>query len=413
MKKRIPAVFFTGAGATRADPISLPTMKEFFQRIMDENRVPKSPRIRDREYFKFIFDTLYGEDTNYDLERVMGALYELAGFTDNDCWKIFHNPEILENIMNKIKQSQYSGLMHTSGVQHPIENARNLIKVAIDETHDKYKEAAKRLIFDLEWIIRETYEEIPNEHIRAVYEPLVEILIKNAIECDEEMAPLIPFFTTNYDMSIDWFFQPYHDKDITTQEEWERQYNKNIKFIDGFAKRGWDTREYTSLDENSTDSIFIPYFKLHGSLYWEKVAGRIKVGTNTANDPHNPRDLMIVYPSDKKILYDEPYHFNHRSLDSYLKRTDNLFIVGFSFRDPGLVRSFETALLDNENLNIFVICPEFNEDYFPEMAKFFNQPRVIPLYGYFGTAETNDQIASQLSLRLMDKRLKIMNSPLV
>jgi hypothetical protein len=395
-KRRIPVVVFTGAGASRAEPISLPTMTEFFQEIMSKDRVPITPRVTDSRYFKFIFDTLYGDSNNYDLERIMGALYGLSGFTDDDCWGVFQNPVIYDNIIkgimtefNQIRRSRDGGML---SITDATSNLKNLVKQAVSETYDGYKESAKQMIFDMEWLIREKYEDIPNEHIRQVYEPFFTMLIKNVIESGKEVAPIVPFFTTNYDMSIDWFFEPRHDNDITTQTKWEQQFKKEITFIDGFDRRGWTINEYKKINEKNEGAVYVPYFKLHGSLFWEKVAGRVKMGTNVANDPYSPKDLMLVYPSDKKILHEDPYYFNQRNLELYLKRTDTLIIIGFSFRDPAIVSTFNSALLDNEELNIVVVAPDFDVDNFPEMDRFLKQDRAHHIIEYFGTEEAINSI---------------------
>ncbi|GGH16717.1 SIR2 family protein [Paenibacillus segetis] len=408
MSKRIPIAVFTGAGASRADPISLPTMKEFFQQIMDEEHYPKSPRISDPQYFKFIFDTLYGEDDNYDLERVMGALYELKEFTNNDCWSLFQHPIIYttmyENLVNKFGSPRYPNSNSEIGEINLI----NSLSDSAEKTYQLYKDKAETLIFELEDLIREKYESIPFESIREVYEPLWDFLIKiNTINPSKESAPLIPFFTTNYDMSVDWFFNPENDSDFDIHERWVNSLKHNIRYIDGFGKRGWDMKEYENINEGLENTVFVPYFKLHGSLFWEKRAGKIKMGTNVANDRHAPKDLMLVYPSDKKVLFDDPYRFNHRMLDQYLKRIDNLLIIGFSFRDPALVKSFEIALIDNPELTINIVGPIFKNEDFPEMSDFINRQensgRVFHREFYFGS---NDFITWLDEQYLMDIEIK-------
>ena len=100
--KRIPFIIFTGAGASRAEPIVLPTMYEFFQQIMDEERNPKSSRISNKEYFKFIFERIYGDEQDYDLERVMGALYQMTDFMQSDNWNALIHPNIYQNAAQEI-----------------------------------------------------------------------------------------------------------------------------------------------------------------------------------------------------------------------------------------------------------------------------------------------------------------------
>lgn len=391
MESKIPVVIFTGAGASRAEPIKLPTMTEFFQRIMDDNRRPISGRIEDEKYFKFIIDSLYGKETNYDLERIMGALYGLKDFTNNDCWKIFQNPIIFNNIINEVS-SKYNVLRKPADSgNYPLPDMKPLIIDATNKTYEQYKEDAESLIFELEWEIRTNYALIPNESIRQVYEPLFELLIGTDFSKDD--SNLIPCFTTNYDMSIDWFFEPRAEQDYKAHEQWMKKFSREIRFIDGFDMRGWSVNEYEQIKEGD-GKVYIPYFKLHGSLFWEEVEGRIKKGTNVANDPLDPRHLMLVYPSDKKVLLEQPYYFNHKALESYLQRTKKLLIIGFSFRDPGIVKVFETALTYNKDLKIYVIGPDYDKDYYKEMDEFIVYPgdRVEFIEGYFGQLEIIEKI---------------------
>lgn len=381
INNELPFIILTGAGASRAEPIKLPTMTEFFQRIMDENRMPLSPRISDSGYFKFIIDTLYGSENNYDLERIMGALYGLTNFTNSDCWKIFQHPVIYDNIEKELvavygKQGAFSG--------------KPYIERATQRTHQKYQEDAKSLIFELEWLIRDAYEEIPIEDIDQVYEPFFNLLFEKVIG-DDSKAKIVPFFTTNYDMSVDWFFSPLQDNAYEHRLRWLNSFDIKVEFIDGFDGRGWNQEEYKKIQSNGK-KLYVPYFKLHGSLYWEKVQGRIMKGTNIANDPHSPRDLMIVYPSDKKILSEQPYYFNQKSLERYIKRTNTAIIIGFSFRDPAIVRVFESAMDENPSLRVFVVGPEFDREYFKEMAQFINHGQVEHIVGYFGQDEVLRQL---------------------
>lgn len=395
MRQDIPFAIFTGAGASRAEPIKLPTMTEFFQKIMDNNRFPTTERITDKQYYKFILDSLYGGENNYDLERIMGALYGLKDFTNNDCWKIFQNPIIFDNIIKEIL-TKFGAVQTINGTLMNLIEMKPLISSATNKTYEKYKNDAEDLIFQLEWEIRSIYEDIPNQSIREVYEPLFELLIK-AISSKTD-SNIIPFFTTNYDMSVDWFFEPLLDQDYEYQNQWLKKFSKEVKFIDGFDYRGWSENEYDQMIEGD-GKVYIPYYKLHGSLYWEKIAGRIKMGTNVANDPLNPRHLMIVYPSDKKELLDQPYYYNQKQLEYYLQRTNNLFIIGFSFRDPGIVKTFESALTYNKDLKIHVIGPEYNKKYLPEMDDFIkkNKDRVNFIKGLFGTAEVIDKMKDIIS----------------
>jgi hypothetical protein len=243
------------------------------------------------------------------------------------------------------------------------------------------------LLRALEDTIREKYETISFNNITDVYYPFFEILLDSYKGNSKDFASVLPVFTTNYDMSIDWFFWPLDPKDRPSQKKWLDSYN--VQFVDGFINQEWDSSNFNSIDENSKTKIFIPYHKLHGSLYWEKKEGAIRRNWTTSRDPHQMQELMIVYPSDKKVLTQDPYYFSHKSLDNYLFRTDSLIVIGFSFRDPAIVQAFQHALNYNHGLNIYVVNPtEISE--LPEEASNFleiNQDRVQYIKYYFGDDE--------------------------
>jgi len=386
--KRIPIVVFTGAGASRAEPICLPTMFEFFQQIMNENRQPKSARITNKTYFKFIFDAIYGDNDNYDLERIMDALYHMTDFTKSDNWGVFMHPEIYDNVFNavtsRIPSNYYAQI-------------KSNIQPSITNTFEKRKKEASTLARELEDLIREKYEDISFENIQKVYAHFFEWL--TIINKTVSQAPIIPFFTTNYDMSIDWFFYPRYKNERAPQQKWLR--TNNINMIDGFINQEWDSQNFDVINEaDNAGVIFIPYYKLHGSLYWEEVAGTLRRNSTIARDPHLQQKLMIIYPSDKKLLTQDPYYFSHRALDSYLARTDNLLIIGFSFRDPAIVQSFQYALNYNRGLSIHIVIPTGDSEIPGEVADFINvnNGRVKHINKYFGNKDCLDAINQSIGL---------------
>ena len=380
--KRIPIIVFTGAGASRADPIKLPTMSEFFDAIMDDKRIPTSERITNKEYFTFIMDTIYKQKTDYDLERVMGALYQMTTFIESDNWELFLHPSIFDNIFYAInsrveiyKNQKNFGSYYT----------KEAIRSSAISTWNERKKDAPILVLELEDLIREKYEIIPFPNIQAVYAPFFELLVK--MNRATNNAPIIPFFTTNYDMSVDWFFYPRDRNDRQEQLKWRAEHN--LHFVDGFDNQEWDAQNFNMIDEteNTTNILFVPYHKLHGSLYWEDVEGTVRRNFNIAKDVHLRQKLMIVYPSDKGILSRDPYHYSHRVLESYLSRADNLLVVGFSFRDPAIVQTFQDALRYNPGLKIHIILPDKHIGLPEDAVNFIrmNNNRVTHINQRFGT----------------------------
>jgi hypothetical protein len=200
-------------------------------------------------------------------------------------------------------------------------------------------------------------------------------------------------------MSIDWFFYPRYKDEREPQQKWLKTYNINM--VDGFINQEWDLQNFDVINEvDDAGVIFIPYYKLHGSLYWEEVAGIVRRNNTIARDPHLRQKLMIIYPSDKKILTQDPYYFSQRALDSYLARADNLLIIGFSFRDPAIVQSFQYALNYNNELNIHIVIPAGDSEMPDEVAEFIkmNNDRVKHINQYFGHKDCLNAVNESIGL---------------
>lgn len=227
------------------------------------------------------------------------------------------------------------------------------------------------------------------KNIETVYEKYFDLFLQE--KNYKNKIKIFPIFTVNYDMSIDWFFRPPNSINRKKRKIWEDEVIQcQINFCDGFGSElEWDENEYKSISDIDENSFHIEYHKLHGSLFWEESDGVICKSRSIARDILLEQKLVLVYPSDKKILTENPFYYSHRALDKYLLKTDILFIIGFSFRDPALVQAFQYALSANEKLHIYVINPHFEENDFYELSFFIssNMGRVTHIEEYFGTEE--------------------------
>ncbi len=254
-----------------------------------------------------------------------------------------------------------------SGYSIPENEVLNKLKIGIERQFETNKSSAEKLLWEMEDLIRETYDRIENEAIRTVYEPLFDVAL-DAIETSKDASLILPFFTTNYDMSIDWFLRPDHRDNRPQHQEWLHKRRMKMDYVDGFDRDEWSEDVYASSYE--PDMITVEYHKLHGSLRWQNVDGVIKRGTSVARDRLMNQKLVIVYPSDKKILTENPFYFCHKKLDEHLMRSDNLIVIGFSFRDPAIVQALNYALLYNTKLVVHIIHPKYEPSDYPEMDSF-------------------------------------------
>jgi hypothetical protein len=377
--KQIPVVVFTGAGASCAEPISLPDMAGFFEKIMDKNRNPINKRITDKVFFRRIIGTIYQKNNHYDLEKIMNVLYGLSSSDVDENWKIIMHSSMENEIGRKYLQKNS---------KHINADIVREIFVFVNELREVTNEYAQNLAFEMEDIIREIYSVILPENITEVYAPFFESLVEINRKFND--ATVIPFFTTNYDMSIDWFFQPTSLYNREPRYKWLK--DRKLCMIDGFIDQEWQPKNFERVDENSEIGIlFVAYHKLHGSLFWEESEGIVRRGSNIARDPLLQQKLMIKYPSNPKELEHDIYHYSQNALDSYLQRAKNLLVIGFSFRDTAIVQAFQYALNTNDNLKIHIVLPAISTDSGSrsEVEKFIerNANRVNHVEQSFGTQD--------------------------
>lgn len=312
---------------------------------------------------------------------------------DSNCWKILMNQNINNELANNIHRSYRMTTMQNQGVSAKtvFENVNRVL----EQQFTTNQTAADELVYQLEDLIREKYQTIQNDSLTTVYRPFFDI-VRDSHKPEPETANLLPFFTTNYDMSIDWYFYPQIPADRNDSNTWQNNLvnGMTIKLTDGFAFREeWDQQLFNNLKEDDASRLQVPYHKLHGSLFWEEGNGVIHRNSNIARDKHLGQKLVLVYPSDKKVLTENPYYYSHRAMDDYLLRADKLFVIGFSFRDPALVQAFSYGLSANDKLHIYVVHPQFEADVYPEMQLFISQNtgKVTHLPMYFGTDDFLDE----------------------
>jgi hypothetical protein len=399
-KEISPIVLFTGAGASCADGINLPNMTQFFKKIMNADHTPKHQFLKNSEYFKYIMDKIYQdpESSVYDLERVLGTLYKVSGtFSDDDAFNIFNEDTLTSLITDAITSTVQSN--------HNLRPYENNIKTAVKNTitnrYAEIKYAAYEVLLQLQMVIKQTYHNVDEKGIYKVYGNLFGDLlriVRNFSFLEKNSQIVLPIFTTNYDPSIDFVLQPSASKTcIEEHEKWRNSGIPRFMFTDGFMPHEygsyfvWRQEAFSRECENG---VVIPYHKLHGSVIWEKLGDEIMKTTDPVSElAEMPRKFTLIYPSDKTTPDEDPYDFSHRELEKYLSVAKIFIVIGFAFRDPGLVNIFKRALRLNTELKIIVIGPEPNE-WEKEFSQFLNIPNVEHIDGYFGKEE--------IHLRLME-----------
>lgn len=160
-------------------------------------------------------------------------------------------------------------------------------------------------------------------------------------------------FTTNYDLIIEKFCRSLSD----------------IQFIDGFGKvsgivpraREWSEQEYER--ETEENKLRIELYKLHGSVTWKwhtQAKKVVDMGQAILATKHD----CLLYPGCKGIpssVPDAPFWFLHEELAETLNRYELFVVIGFRFNDAYIRSIFNRAFRTNPKLKIVVVIPDRSE----------------------------------------------------
>lgn len=409
----VPIILFTGAGASCAKGIELPNMTQFFNLIMDKNHYPTDNLIKQKQYFKYVMDCLYpdsDEQTVYDLEKVLGTLYKLGGvFIDDAALSILNEKTLFERMANAAASecTRQTG----KGISS-LNLLTNAIETAHKQRYQEIKQSAVELLHELQMVIRKTYSSVSFSGIYEVYGTLFKKLFSliEKVQKENDDKLIFPIFTTNYDPSIDYVLRPSLSPECRAlHDEWRKKVSKYI-FIDGFIPHEYAPSfvwRREAFSQENDEGLVIHYHKLHGSALWEKRDGEIVFTTDAVSDlSEMPRSFNMIYPSDKTTPDEDPYAFSHYELERYLKKAKVLVVIGFAFRDPGIVNLFQRGLIENKDLSIIVLGPAAKE-WEPEYQKFLNLERVSHLERYFGEVAVTDELIKMLEEKLIGSAIEI------
>ncbi len=190
--------------------------------------------------------------------------------------------------------------------------------------------------------------------------------ISEYLKNTEDRSSILEFFTLNYDLVFEKHFNSSDETLLNT--------GFNNGFFDGFI-------------DNSTSSSFrINYYKLHGSINWEKEeTGKIKesfyykdenqvFNRNRSDSPEMSVEEFLSIPLNKahiifgqggKFLTVDPfisllYHFKQQ-----LSQKQIYFVIGYSFFDPYINNMLLEGLSDDRiNSRLMVVVnPQFSQEF--------------------------------------------------
>lgn len=184
------------------------------------------------------------------------------------------------------------------------------------------------------------------------------------------LNPLLSFdkpriiFSVNYDTLIEQFCNV----------------NK-LRYTDGFEYE-WNPK----LFEDKEKSFDFHLYKIHGSIMWYKTDKNNYV--KLAIPPKGKQELifgeqaipLMLYPM-QKWEFVEPLLEMLLQLKKFLVDVNFVVVVGYSFRDPHIVRLFHEAARRNQKLIVVLIGPSARQQY-EDKLKFHTDDNGVPT-GFF------------------------------
>lgn len=160
--------------------------------------------------------------------------------------------------------------------------------------------------------------------------------------------PRVQLYTTNYDTL---FEQAAQRMNYTIIDGFSFSYPRIFNGINFDHDVVYRERTRIKNEESFIPNV-IQLFKLHGSIDWERIDGKI-YQKETTDQP------CIIYPASEKYesSYEQPYFEMMSHLQSTLRKEGTLLIVaGFGFQDKHIQNVIKEAVLQNPNFHLLVVC---------------------------------------------------------
>src|SRR2546428_9859492 len=293
------ALLFLGAGASK--PFGIPTMQDFTMEI------PKALK----------------EDEAGEVNRILGRLRQ-SGFKDAD----------IEAVMDVLTAREVPNRARRSMGPRLIEFAENIANKASDPW-------ATNLLTRIKEEIEIRCSKADFQKSDAFYQKFFSQAPTGTINGIPTL--FVQVFTTNYDLCID-------------------RYLRKRGFADGFEEQTGYGRVFTGTWP-SPGTATLTLCKLHGSINWFEVGGRITQHTFAPGQSFMGEEVtgrMMVYPASEKYALTAPYaeclfYFRHSLMSG--RFAEPVVVVGYSFRDAPINNAFVDAIKLNPNIKILNMGP--------------------------------------------------------
>src|SRR5260221_1058074 len=367
------AILLIGAGASRASPVNLPVMSEFMKAIL-ENAGADMPRVAPHlvPRWKAIAPTLRSLAT--ELAELLGRPADL---------------EELLCLLQILKGRKYAGPVLPSSISSAaVQHFADRLGPVVPHAHELHKLRVYRIL--------ETYSVVRGEDAAQLYGPILQV-VKKWLEKNQGKGGhlVFPILTTNYDRCIEAAVESLSastppagvdaialrlvdgfviQKTVGFQDDpGEWIWSPAVDFRgDGHAvdrstgQLGLLRRPSKFLDPtfwtDSSETLYIPYFKIHGSLNWAYTQSVI-AKLNRENWLWSREELPFCHKLRSRVWPDPPFFIpflwepgnKERFTNAYqqiayeffratLEKVRVLICSGYSFRDEHLLSDLRHGL---------------------------------------------------------------------
>lgn len=340
-----PIVLLFGAGASRAEPLELPTSAEFFQKVVDDTgRLHPSAwsTVQPTAALESLLRVLLvGEkggrfeaatDT-LDVEVVIGRLNGLI-----ELWERLASAgagdgvdaHVWTALLTRPDLSVAGKGMAEQDIAHGLKEVATRLR---SRAYIDLLKAARSAILDLTWAV---FAGATPKNAYEAYGPFLAAMMA------ETSRPVLPVFTTNYDRAIE---------ELAKSGTWIHRLREEAKAPEASLLTGFFTyhefpefrpfHRHPDFSEwgrllKRPENLLMPYVKLHGSLGWQKhpQSGAI-VDIDDTDRPLDAEPVLLGFG--EKGEHERPATEPFRSFDSYLEEALRnarvCVVVGFANRD--------------------------------------------------------------------------------
>ena len=153
---------------------------------------------------------------------------------------------------------------------------------------------------------------------------------KNFQKFQSQLNFAIRIFSLNYDLCL--------------------EKNVECKIETGFYEdQPWDGNRFLQNDDDDETAIYL--YKLHGSIYWQRINGQLCVSEQSYINPD------VIFGTDLKMQAIDPYLFYLYEFRKYVSSSELIVTIGYSYNDSHINDLISQAMISNEKRVLINVSP--------------------------------------------------------